>query len=122
MDLTQKKFPIKFADRFFRHPRPSGKNRQGNNVGSQYRSIVLYTNKEQKKTAEQFFKNINESSPKGRPVVTEIKPLDKFFEADDYHKDYYARNKSAPYCQIVINPKLEKVKKEFGKLLKTSEN
>lgn len=102
---------------FFATHDPTTKNRQGNDVGAQYRSIVLYTNPKQKKAAEQFVKNINDSTPECWSVVTEVKPLNKFFEAEDYHKRYFERNAGKPYCQVVINPKLEKVKKEFGRLL-----
>ena len=101
-------------------------NQQGADVGTQYRSIVLYTNEHQKTDAENFIKELNAStdstgSPqgdKGAPIITEVKPLTQFFEAEDYHKDYYARNQNKMYCQVVINPKLDKVKKEFAELLK----
>lgn len=102
---------------FFATHDPTTKNRQGNDVGTQYRSVILYTTPEQKQTAEQFIKDLNASAPAGQPIVTEIKPLDKFYEAENYHKDYFARNPGNPYCEVVINPKLEKVKKEFADLL-----
>lgn len=105
---------------FFATHDPTTKNRQGNDVGTQYRSIILYTNPGQQKEAEEFIKKINDSTSKGRLIVTEIKPFDKFFEAEEYHKNYYTKNQSAPYCQVVINPKLAKVKKEFVKLVKVS--
>lgn len=103
---------------FFATHDPTTLNRQGNDVGEQYRSIILYTNKEQKEISEKFIEEINKSSEKGNPVVTEIKPLDKFYPAEQYHKDYYENNKNQTYCQVIINPKLTKVKKEFANLLK----
>lgn len=102
---------------FFGSHDPTTLNRQGADVGTQYRSVIFYTNEDQKKVAEEFIKQINESSQFGKPVVTELLPLNEFYEAENYHKDYYERNKDAPYCEIVINPKLEKVVKEFGELL-----
>lgn len=93
-------------------------NRQGNDVGTQYRSVIFYTTEEQKKISEDFIKEINDSSSDGRSVVTEVLPLDKFYEAENYHKDYFERNPEQAYCQIVINPKLDKVKEHFTQLLK----
>jgi len=98
---------------FFASHDPTTVNRQGNDVGTQYRSIIFYTTEEQKIEAEKFIGEIN--------AVTELKSLDKFYEAENHHKDYYANNKNAPYCQIIINPKLEKVQKEFANLLKKYE-
>ena len=107
---------------FFATHDPTTLNRQGNDIGEQYRSIILYTGDEQKLETEKFIKELNASSPSGKPIVTEIKPLDKFYEAESYHKDYYAKNQDKPYCQIVINPKLEKIQKEFAKLIKINNN
>jgi len=106
---------------FFATHDPTTLNRQGNDVGTQYRSIILYTTEEQKKEAEKFIAELTASSDKGGMVTTEVKPLEKFYEAEDYHKDYYARNQTAGYCQIIINPKLEKVQKQFAQLLKANE-
>jgi len=105
---------------FFATHDPTTLNRQGNDVGTQYRSTVLYTNDGQKHEAEAFIKEVDASAKDGGRVVTEVKPLDTFYEAEEYHKDYYARNQSAPYCRIIINPKLEKVQKKFAELLKTN--
>lgn len=101
-------------------------NRQGNDMGTQYRSIILYTNEVQKAEAETFIKEINASHVEGGNVVTEVKPLGNpptggFYPAENYHRDYYAQNKNAPYCELIINPKLEKVQKEFTALLKAQE-
>ncbi len=102
---------------FFATHDGSSLNRQGNDVGTHYRSIILYTTENQKKEAEDFIKEINASNPEGKALVTEVKPLEQFYEAEDYHKDYFARNQDQAYCQIVINPKLEKVQQKFAALL-----
>ncbi len=115
---------IKYKDLltvFFATHDPTSVNRQGNDVGTQYRSIIFYTTDEQKRRAEEFIKKLNESTSEGRAIVTEIRPLVKFYEAEDYHREYYLKNASEPYCQVVINPKLEKLQKEFAKLLKSSQ-
>ncbi|MEK7538958.1 MAG: peptide-methionine (S)-S-oxide reductase MsrA [Patescibacteria group bacterium] len=92
-------------------------NRQGNDVGTQYRSVVLFTTLEQEREAHAFIAELNTSSSEGAPVVTEVVPLDVFYPAEDYHKNYFARNKDAQYCQIIISPKLEKVQHKFAELL-----
>lgn len=102
---------------FFGSHDPTTLNRQGNDVGTQYRSVVFYTTPEQKEKTENFIKNINSSSSSGASVVTEVKPLSKFYAAEEYHKDYFAKNPANPYCQVVINPKLEKVQEKFASLL-----
>jgi peptide-methionine (S)-S-oxide reductase len=94
-------------------------NRQGNDVGTQYRSIVLYTDDNQKKEAEKFIKELNESAKEGKPIATEIAPLTKFYPAEQEHLDYYARNRAQGYCQLIIEPKLQKVQEKFAELLKT---
>ena len=103
---------------FFATHDPSTVNRQGNDVGTQYRSIVLYTSEDQKTETENFIKEINASSQSGKPAITEVKPLDAFYPAEEYHRDYYTRNKTEAYCQVVINPKLEKVQAKFAEMLK----
>lgn len=103
---------------FFSSHDPTTLNRQGADIGTQYRSTVLYATPEQKEVAERFIAELNASSAMGNPVVTAVEPLDMFYEAEKYHKDYYARNSSAGYCQAVINPKLKKVKEKFAQLLK----
>ena len=97
-------------------------NRQGNDVGTQYRSIVFFSTPEQEQEARAFIAELNASSGEGAKVVTEVVPLDMFYPAEDYHKNYFARNKDAGYCQIIINPKLEKVQHQFAELLKEHPN
>lgn len=102
---------------FFGSHDPTTVNRQGNDVGTQYRSVIFYTTDEQKGEAEEMIKEINDSNSAGAPVVTEVEPLTKFYDAEEYHKDYFAKNPENMYCQVVINPKLEKVQKQFAELL-----
>jgi peptide-methionine (S)-S-oxide reductase len=97
---------------------PTTLNRQGYDVGSQYRSIILYTNEQQKKTAKKELLALNASKEFKRPIVTEIKPLEKFYEAEDYHKNYYANNKDKPYCQLIISPKLTHLRQKYSAKLK----
>jgi peptide-methionine (S)-S-oxide reductase len=106
---------------FFASHDPTTVNRQGNDIGPQYRSVIFYTTEEQKEEAEKFIREINVSDKNGEKAVTEVEPLDRFYEAEDYHKDYFEKNRGAPYCQVIINPKLEKVKKQFSQLLKSHE-
>ena len=100
---------------FFGTHDPTTLNRQGNDVGTQYRSIILFTDSEQKSEAEKYISELRQG---GLEIVTEVKPLDKFYEAEDYHKQYYLKNQSQSYCQIVIDPKLQKLQEKFGELLK----
>ena len=103
---------------FFATHDPTTLNRQGNDVGEQYRSIIFYTTDEQRRLAEDFIKKFDESVADGDPIVTEVRPLDNFYEAEEYHRDYYRNNSSQPYCRIVISPKLEKLQKSFVEFLK----
>lgn len=103
---------------FFGSHDPTTPNRQGADVGEQYRSIILYESAEDKATAERIAKEIQESLTDGTHVVTQILPLGHFYKAEDYHQNYFKSNTSAPYCQIVIEPKIEKVKKRFAELVK----
>jgi len=103
---------------FFGSHDPTTPNRQGADVGEQYRSVILFATDEEKATAERVAKEIQGSLSDGTSVVTQILPLEKFFAAEDYHKNYYASNSSAPYCQIIIEPKVEKVRKRFAELVK----
>jgi peptide-methionine (S)-S-oxide reductase len=92
-------------------------NRQGNDVGTQYRSIVLSTTPGQKKDAEDFIKELSNSSKDGDPIATTVEPLTQFYPAESYHLDYYNRNKSQGYCQVIIAPKLQKVQEKYAALL-----
>jgi peptide-methionine (S)-S-oxide reductase len=112
---------VKYTDLltvFFGSHDPTSVNQQGADIGTQYRSIILTTSSEQGRQAREFIDELNRSSKFGKKIVTDVEPLVHYSVAEDYHKDYYAKNKDAMYCQIVINPKLEKVQKDFAKLLK----
>jgi peptide-methionine (S)-S-oxide reductase len=102
---------------FFATHDPTTIDRQGNDVGEQYRSIILYSTDEQKKISENFIKELQDSSIEGNPIVTEVKMLEKFYPAEDYHKNYYENHKNQSYCQVIINPKLKKVQEKFADLL-----
>lgn len=95
---------------------PTTLNRQGNDVGREYRSVIFYQDEKQKKIAEDITKNFAASLWKD-PIVTEIVPLKKFWPAEDFHQNFYKNNSSLPYCQVIINPKLEKFRKKFESLL-----
>lgn len=97
---------------------PTQVNRQGNDEGTQYRSIILYHNEEQKRIAEMYKQKLNEEKAYDKPVVTEIAPLTVFYNGEAYHQNYYEQNKTQGYCLFVIQPKLEKFKKVFATKLK----
>ena len=94
---------------FWRSHDPTTRNRQGNDIGTQYRSVVFYKNDEQKLLAEESKVKVDASSIFTNPVVTEISKLDKFWPAEDYHNNYYNNNKDQAYCRVVIKPKLNKL-------------
>lgn len=111
---------VKYSDLltvFFGSHDPTTLNRQGPDVGPQYRSVIFYTTPEQKAEVEKFLADINASNQMGAPTATELQPLIVFYEAEDYHHDYFANHPDNSYCQVVINPKLEKVQKRFADLL-----
>ncbi len=103
---------------FFGSHDPTTLNRQGADVGTQYRSAIFYTTESQKQIALQMIDEINNSNEDGARVTTEVIELERFFEAENYHHDYFAQNKEAMYCQVVINPKLKKVQEQFANLIK----
>jgi peptide-methionine (S)-S-oxide reductase len=105
---------------FFRGHDPTTLNRQGNDVGTQYRSVIFYHNDEQKKLAEEAKKELNKSGAYANPIVTEIVKEQKFYIAEDYHQDYFAKNPDQGYCAFVIAPKLEKFRKVFHDKLKSN--
>ncbi len=96
---------------FFATHNPKSLNRQGNDAGAQYRSLVLYSNSEQKAAAEKYIAEL------GDGIVTRIEPLGEFYDAEEYHRDYYRKNAKAPYCELMIDPKLAKVREQFAELL-----
>jgi len=98
---------------------PTTLNRQGNDVGTQYRSVIFYHDQEQKKKAEEYKVKLDKSGAYNNPIVTEITPFSHFYAAEDYHQDYYRLHGSQPYCSFVIRPKVEKFEKVFKNKLKT---
>ncbi len=103
---------------FWKTHDPTTLNRQGNDVGTQYRSAVFYHNEKQRDTALQLKQKLNESGAWGNPIVTEITPFERFYKAEDYHLNYFEENGTQPYCQFVVAPKVEKFKKVFSERLK----
>ncbi len=99
---------------------PTTLNRQGNDVGPQYRSVIFYHNEEQKKTAEESLKETEASGLWDDPIVTTIEPLTNYYVAENYHQNYFENNPNAGYCSYIIAPKIKKFKKEFQHLLKES--
>jgi peptide-methionine (S)-S-oxide reductase len=104
---------------FFATHDPTTLNAQGNDVGTQYRSTILFTTEQQKKEAETFIQELNEGATK--KIVTKVEPLKEFYEAEEYHQNYFAKNPNQPYCQLIISPKLEKLQKRFSELLASSD-
>ena len=103
---------------FFATHDPTTLNRQGNDSGTQYRSEIFYHNENQKKISESYIALLTKENTFGKPIVTVISPAPKFYEAEDYHQNYYNQNKSQGYCSYVITPKVEKVRKLFKDKLK----
>lgn len=101
---------------FFAIHDPTTLNRQGNDSGPQYRSIILFVDDQQRQEAEKFIAEINPDFD--NRIVTELKPLTAFYEAEDYHHDYFKKNPNAGYCQVIISPKVAKMRKEFAEMLK----
>jgi peptide-methionine (S)-S-oxide reductase len=102
---------------FFASHDPTTPNRQGNDVGPQYNSAIFYTTPRQQEKSQHYIDVLNKSGFV-KPIVTQVRALENYFPAEDYHKNYYERNKSAGYCQLVIAPKVEKVEEKFKHLLK----
>jgi peptide-methionine (S)-S-oxide reductase len=100
-------------DIFFAIHDPTTLNRQGADVGTQYRSVIFYHSPEQKQVAEQRIAELNAAKIWNRPIVTEVVPLEKFYRAEEYHQEYLRKNPSQPYCQAVVAPKVAKFRKQF---------
>lgn len=103
---------------FWKTHDPTTLNRQGNDVGTQYRSAVFYHSEAQKELSENAKRELNQASIWPDPIVTEIAPASTFYSAGDYHDDYFSRNGSQPYCAFVVKPKVEKMEKLFAEKLK----
>lgn len=105
-------------DIFFTIHDPTTLNRQGNDRGTQYRSIILYHDEAQKQIAEEVVQTVSRSGEWAAPLVTELKPLDRFWPAEHYHQGYFRGNAYQPYCQFVVAPKVQKFRSKFAALLK----
>ena len=103
---------------FFQIHDPTTLNRQGSDVGTQYRSVIFYHGGDQKATAEEMIEELEASGKWRDPIVTEVVPFEAFYEAGDYHQEYYQRNQNQPYCRVVIAPKLTKFRKVYLTQLK----
>lgn len=103
---------------FFSIHNPTTRNRQGADVGPQYRSIILTHSEAQRKTAERVLGELQDSGVWDRPIVTEMEPVETFYEAEEYHQEYYRKNPGQGYCQVVINPKLTRFRKKYADRLK----
>lgn len=109
----------KVLDVFWSTHDPTTLNRQGNDIGTQYRSVIFYTSSIQKKIAEDSKAKLEKEKRFKGQIVTAIEPLDVFYPAENYHKDYYDNNREQGYCRVIIDPKIQKFIKEFKKDLKT---
>ena len=109
---------IELLEIFWQTHDPTTLNRQGNDVGTQYRSAIFYHNSEQKRLAEEMKKRLNNEHIWADPIVTEVVAFEKFYPAEDYHEDYYTKNPNQSYCRVVITPKVKKFEKSFDEYLK----
>jgi peptide-methionine (S)-S-oxide reductase len=105
-------------DVFFTVHDPTQLNMQGNDVGEQYRSVIFYTTDEQREEAEKAIAGLDASKAYSEPVVTAVEPATKFYPAEGYHQEYFDNNRSQPYCQFVISPKIKKFEKKFAERMK----
>ena len=105
---------------FFAIHDPTTRNRQGNDVGTQYRSVIFYTSDEQRHTAEQIIRELDAERVWSNPIVTEIQPATAFYRAEDYHQEYFRNNPQQPYCSYIVAPKVQKFRKKFAGKLKRS--
>lgn len=121
VQITYDPSVISFAElleAFWASHDPTTLNRQGNDVGTQYRSVIFYHSEEQRRLSEEFKKDLNDRKVFPDPIVTEISPASEFYVAENYHQDYYNLNGHEPYCTFVIRPKLDKFRKAFADKLK----
>ena len=127
-EVVQVKYdPLKVSypqllEAFWQSHDPTTLNRQGSDVGPQYRSIILYHNQKQKKLAEEAIQKLNKAKIFRSPVVTEVAPLTTFYVAEKKHQDFYRANKRMRYCQVVIEPKVKKIRKLFAEQLQSTDN
>lgn len=119
VEFDETVIPLKdLVEVFFNTHNPTSVNRQGNDVGTQYRSVIFYTTEEQKVIAQQARDELITLRQYEGPIVTEIEPLKEFYPAEQYHQDYYNKNKTDGYCEYVISPKLQKLREKYSEKLK----
>lgn len=107
---------IALLEVFMHTHEPTSLNRQGNDIGPQYRSVIFYSSQEQKEVAEKYIQELSKEFTK--PIVTEISPLEVFYPAESYHENYFNKNGYQPYCQVIIAPKVKKFMEKYGKITK----
>jgi peptide-methionine (S)-S-oxide reductase len=105
-------------DIFFTVHDPTTLNRQGNDAGTQYRSVIFYTSDEQRRESEEFISQLESSKAFGAPVITAVEPAAEFYQAEDYHQNYFNDNRYQPYCMFVVGPKVQKFQQKFGEKLR----
>ncbi len=121
IDFDPKKITLEtLLEVFFATHDPTTLNKQGNDKGTQYRSAIFFTSEIQKEKSEKFIHYLTENKVFNNPIVTEVKPLEVFYEAEVDHQEYYSQNTEQPYCQFVISPKIEKIKKFYSDKLKAN--
>ena len=108
----------KILDIFWHTHDPTTLNQQGNDIGTQYRSVIFYHDQKQKETAEKSKLALEKEGAYDKPIVTEIIPFTNFYQASDYHKNYFDRNSNVPYCNFIINPKIHKLLEKYGRDVK----
>ncbi len=108
----------KILEVFFTVHDPTQLNRQGNDIGTQYRSVIFYHTEKQQKIAEKIIETLNARKVFAKPIVTQVEPFTNFYPAENYHQDYYDLHGEEPYCRLVIKPKMDKFKAAFNDLLK----
>jgi peptide-methionine (S)-S-oxide reductase len=116
---------ISYADLlnvFFHTHDPTTLNRQGSDIGTQYRSAIFYADEGQKEESEEFIQKLEDQKAYENEIVTEVVELGRFFDAEDYHQDYFEKNKSQSYCQVIIAPKIDKLNEKFKDLVNDSSN
>ena len=119
IEFDPKQIPYeKILDIFWHTHNPTTLNQQGSDVGTQYRSVIFYHDQKQKEIAEKSKKDLEEEGVYKDPVVTDIIPFTNFYIAEDYHKNYFDKNTSAPYCNIIISPKIHKLLEKYGEDVK----
>lgn len=104
---------------FFTIHDPTTRDRQGNDVGSQYRSVIFWHSEQQRETAQQMIAEVEEAGIWGNPIVTEVRPAEAFYKAEGYHQDYYTNNPNQPYCAYIVEPKVRKFREKFAAKLKS---